>query len=109
MDFTARVRSLEQQSRELSTTYEGLLHRIRRLREETEGLERLRAAVKASKVAIAEREAHLARIKKALPRVARKEELERFSQRLDSMPFERFVRSPHVAELPGEADGTPRS
>lgn len=100
MDFTARVHSLEQQSRELSATYEGLLHRIRRLREETHALTKLRDELRTSKRHIEEREAHLKRLKEALPRVARKEELERFSKRLESMPFERFVLSPDVHDLP---------
>lgn len=105
MDFTARVHSLEQQSRELSATYEGLLHRIRRLREETHALASLRDELRTSRDRIEERENHLARLKEALPRVARKEEIERFSRRLESMPFERFVLSPDTNDIDGDIDG----
>jgi len=108
MDIAARVHSLEQQSRELSATYEGILHRIKRLREETHDLVHLRDELRQARTRVEEREAHLARVKQALPRVARKEELERFSRRLDAMPFEKFVLSPEMSDVRGEDDGTQR-
>lgn len=93
MDFVARVHSLEQQSRELSAVYEGLIHRTKRLREDLNELTALRKELAVARFLITTREAHLTRLKTALPRIARKEELERFSKRVDAMPFELFATS----------------
>ena len=104
MDFAARVHSLQQQSRELSASYEGILHRTRRLREETNDLTTLRAEIAKTKKQLLVREAHLSRLKIALPHVARKEELERFTKRVNAMPFEHFASSPSVSRISSGED-----
>ena len=93
MDFAARVRSLEQQSRELSAVYEGLGHRIATIRDDTRTLTALHTEIASVRHVIETRERDLLHLKAQLPRIARKEELERFSKRVDAMPFERFARS----------------
>jgi predicted RNase H-like nuclease (RuvC/YqgF family) len=93
MDWFSRVRSLEEQTRELAATYDALRHRIRRLAGETANLVQLQTDIEALRRIVEERERELHELKNRLPRIARKEEIERFSRRIAAMPFEEFAHS----------------
>lgn len=91
MDMHARLQNLDQQSHELFKSFLELEHRLR-------DFEELRAALLSMHTQMSQLQSELVHIKAdthamqvRLPTIARREELDRLTRKLDATPFELYA------------------
>jgi hypothetical protein len=88
MDTAMRLKNADEQSRELLRTFTALDHRIATCVALQADIHALQATLATVRTELEHSKRVLQQIQAALPTVARKEEFERVSQKVNAIPFE---------------------
>lgn len=92
MELPSRIKSAEDQSFELHNVFSKLEHRTREFMEVQKLLTELHASTAALQHELATVKSDINAIQAALPSLARKEELSRFKEKIEAMPFETMIK-----------------
>ena len=91
MNLGHRIASADEQTRELHQAFSDLAHRIREFSAVLENLDDMHQEVSELRESLASLQREFDFIRSGLPGLARVEELQRFAEKLDAIPFERLA------------------
>ena len=99
MDVDARLASAEQKSHELYRSFSQLEHRVREFVELQETLKDFHSQIAELTETLQQLKHSLELVHQVLPSIARKEELDRFRKKLDTIPFELLANHKDLRHL----------